>query len=119
MEDGDDRARHDHHRRVIREYLEQHFQHSDIRCQGEGIFIETFVIDRPAPPALYRLLVRSEILEDAVPEEALVQRLDDLRIVEELESVPSGRVELDYDQDGMIVATTTAPAIFKKPYPES
>ena len=119
METGDDQARRAHHRGVIREYLEQHFPHSDIHCQGEDSFIETFVIDRAFPPALYRLLVRFEILEDAVPDEAFVQRLDDLRIVDELESVPSGIVELDYDEDGIIVAKGKAPATFKKPYPET
>ena len=115
MENGDDQDRREHHRGVIREYLEQHFMFSEIRCEGQDSFIETFVIDRPSQPDVYRLLVRFEILEDAQRDQRLIQRLDDLRIVDELESVPSGIVVLDYDQDGMIVARTKAPARLKKP----
>ncbi len=115
MENGDDQARRDHHRGVIREYLEQHFMFSEIRCEDQDSFIETFVIDRPTPPVLYRLLVRFEILEDSQRDEDLVQRLDDLGVVDELKSTPSGIVVLDYDQDGMIVARAKAPARFKKP----
>ncbi len=115
MENGDDQDRREHHRGVIREYLEQHFMFSEIRCEDQDTFIETFVIDRPSPPALYRLLFRFEILEDSQRDEDLVQRLDDLRIVDELESVPSGIVVLDYDQDGMIVARTKAPGRIRTP----
>ncbi len=115
MENGDDQARRDHHRGVIREYLEQNYMFSEIRCEGQDSFIETFVIDRPSQPDVYRLLVRFEILEDSQRDKDLVQRLDDLRIVDELESVPGGIVVLDYDQDGMIIARAKAPARFKKP----
>ncbi len=113
MENGDDQARREHHRGVIREYLEQHFMFSEIRCEGQGSFIEAFVIDQPVSPALYRLLVGFEILEDSQPDQQLIQRLDDLRIVDELKSVLGGIVVLDYDQDGMIVARDKAPARFK------